>query len=180
MSTDRPLSERCITYGAPNIFAGYNSYFQLIQGADYVSIVQEMIHDARIIPIDGPPHLDKKIEQLHGDPRGHWDGDTLVIETTNYNGQNVVLAGLSFTTASTDLTVTERITRVSPEILNYEVTFDDPAVWEAPWTVLIPLRYSPEPIFEYACHEGNIGMDGILAGHRALEREAAMTEAGSR
>ena len=179
-TTDRPLSERCITYGAPNIFAGYNSYFQLIQGADYVSIVQEMIHDARIIPIDGPPHLDKKIEQLHGDPRGHWDGDTLVIETTNYNGQNVVLAGLSFTTASTDLTVTERITRVSPEILNYEVTFDDPAVWEAPWTVLIPLRYSPEPIFEYACHEGNIGMDGILAGHRALEREAAMTEAGSR
>ena len=178
--TDRPLSERCISYGAPSIFAGYNSYFQLIQGTDYVAIVQEMIHDARVIPIGGAPHLDNLVTQLHGDSRGHWDGDTLVIETTNYTGENVVLTGDAFTTASKALRVTERISRFSPEILNYEVTFDDPGVWEKPWTVLIPMRYSEEPIFEYACHEGNIGMEGILAGHRAQERAEAVTQTESR
>jgi len=171
--TDRPLSERCISYGAPNIFAGYNSYFQLIQGHDYVGIVQEMIHDARIIPIDGPAHAPDSISQLHGDSRGHWEGDTLVIETTNYSGKNVVLAGMTFTNASTAMKVTERLTRTSPEILNYEITFEDPGVWEKPWTVMIPLRYSEEPIFEYACHEGNIGMHGILAGHRTEEKAEA-------
>ena len=178
--TDRPLSERCISYGAPNVFAGYNSYFQLIQGTDYVAIVQEMIHDARVIPIDGPEHLEDSVKQLHGDSRGHWEGDTLVIETTNYTGENVVLTGTTFTTASKALRVTERISRLSPEILNYEVTFNDPGVWDKPWTVLIPLRFSEEPIFEYACHEGNIGMDGILAGHRAEERAQTMTQNESR
>ena len=178
--TDRPLSERCITYGAPSIFAGYNSYFQLVQGTDYVAIVQEMIHDARVIPIDGAPHLDDSVTQLHGDSRGHWDGDTLVIETTNYSGKNVVLTGTTFSTASQALRVTERLTRISPEILNYEVTFEDPGVWESPWTILIPLNYSEEPIFEYACHEGNIGMEGILAGHRAQERADSVTQTESR
>jgi len=173
--TDRPLNERCITYGAPNIFAGYNSYFQLIQAADQAVIVQEMIHDARVIPLDGTPHLDGAVGQLHGDPRGHWDGDTLVIETTNYNGEIGVLTGMTIAKASTALHVTERLTRVSAEILNYEVTFADPTIWTEPWTVLIPLRYSEEPIFEYACHEGNIGMEGILRGHRADERVAKTT-----
>ena len=184
--TDRPLTERCISFGAPNIFAGYNSYFQVIQGKDHIGIVQEMIHDARMISIEGAPHLDESIRQLHGDSRGYWDGDTLVIETTNYNGRSGVITGgaddvgVGFATATTALKVTERLTRVSPEIVNYAVTFDDPAVWEKPWTVLIPMRYSEDPIFEYACHEGNIGMEGILAGHRAQERADVSTQSGSR
>jgi hypothetical protein len=162
--TDRPLSERCVSYGAPRIGAGYNSYVQIMQGEDHVVIFQEMIHDARVIPIVARPHLPESIRQLHGDSRGHWEGDTLVIETTNYSSDGGLRGG------SSDRTVTERLTRVSDDILNYEVTFDDSATWVKPWTVSIPLRGTDDAVFEYACHEGNIGMEGILAGHRAEER----------
>ncbi len=164
--SDRPLAERCVTYGVPRIGPGYNSYIQIFQGAHHVVVYQEMIHDARVIPLGNRPHAPESIRQLHGDSRGHWQGDTLIIETTNYSSDAV-------RDATRELRVTERLTRVSDEILNYEVTFSDPGTWTEPWTVAIPLRYSPEPVFEYACHEGNIGMEGILSGHRAEERALA-------
>ena len=164
---DRPLSERCITFGVPSLFAGYNSYYQIFQSPGHAVVLMEMIHDARVIPIDGPPHANQAIRQLHGDSRGRWEGDTLVVETTNYSQLG------SFWNASDDLKVTERFTRAGPNTLHYEVTFDDPTTWTSPWTVMIPLRRSEDPLFEYACHEGNLGMEGILAGYRAEEREAA-------
>ena len=162
--TDRPLQERCVSYGVPRLGAGYNSYYQLFQSADHVVFLNEMIHDARVIPIDGQSHLADRVRQLHGDSRGHWEGDTLVIETTNYSLQ------ARFRGASDNLHMVERLTRVGPRTLNYEVTITDPTTWTRPWTVMIPLMGSDDAIFEYACHEGNIGMDGILAGHRAEER----------
>ena len=161
--TDRPLSERCLTFGVPNLLAGYNSYYQIIQGRDHVVILMEMMHDARIIPIDGPPHASDTIRQLHGDSRGHWEGDTLVVETTNYSSLG------RFWNAGEGFRITERFTRVGPDTLHHEITFDDPTTWSDPWTILIPLKHSAEPIFEYACHEGNIGMEGILSGYRAEE-----------
>ena len=161
---DRPLSERCLTFGVPNLLAGYNSYYQIMQSRDHVVILMEMIHDARIIPIDGPPHVGGKIRQLHGDSRGHWEGDTLVVETTNYSDLGV------FWSAAEGFRLTERFTRVGPDTLHYEITFDDHMTWSRPWTLLIPLKHSVEPMFEYACHEGNIGMEGILSGYRAQER----------
>ena len=164
---DRPLSERCITFGVPSLFAGYNSYYQIFQSRDHVVVLMEMIHDARVIPIDGRPHPAGKIRQLHGDSRGRWDGDTLVVETTNYSRLG------SFWSASEDLVVVERFTRVGVDVLRYEVTFEDSTTWTTPWTVEIPLRRSQDPLFEYACHEGNLGMEGILAGYRAQERAAA-------
>ena len=171
--TDRPLQERCVSYGVPRLGAGYNSYYQLFQSADHVVFLNEMIHDARVIPIDGQPHLADRVRQLHGDSRGHWEGDTLVIETTNYSPQ------ARFRGASDNLHMVERLTRVGPRTLNYEVTITDPTTWTRPWTVMIPLMGSDDAIFEYACHEGNIGMEGILAGHRAEEREAA-AQSGSK
>ena len=164
---DRPLSERCITYGVPRIGAGYNSYYQIFQSADHLVILMEMNHDARIIPIDGRPHLDESIRQWHGDSRGHWEGDSLVIETTNYSPKS------NFRGSSDNSHLTERLTRVGPTTLNYEVTINDPTTWTEPWTAMIPLKGTEDAIYEYACHEGNIGMVGILAGHRAEEREAA-------
>ena len=163
---DRPLSERCLTFGVPNLLAGYNSYYQILQSRDYVIILMEMIHDARIIPLDGPPHVSDEIRQLHGDSRGHWEGETLVVETTNYSDLGL------FWSAAEGLRLTERFTRVAPDTLHYEITFDDQTTWTRPWTVLIPLKRSTEPMFEYACHEGNIGMEGILSGYRAQERAA--------
>ena len=173
---DRPLQERCISYGMPNLLAGYNSYYHIAQSRDHVVVVQEMIHDARVIPLTGQPHLDESIRQLHGDSRGYWDGDTLVVETTNYTAK-----GLGRRPTTEALRVTERFTRVGPTTLHHEITFDNLGIWTRPWTMLVPLDHSPEPIFEYACHEGNIGMEGILAGHRAEEKAAAaVAESGSR
>ena len=163
---DRPLSERCLTFGVPNLLAGYNSYYQILQSRDYVIILMEMIHDARIISLDGSPHVSNEIRQLHGDSRGHWEGDTLVVETTNYSDLGL------FWSAAEGFRLTERFTRVGPDTLHYEITFDDLTTWTRPWTVLIPLKQSTEPMFEYACHEGNIGMEGILSGYRAQERTA--------
>ena len=167
--TDRPLSERCVTYGHPRLGAGYNSYYQVFQSRDHVVIYMEMNHDARIIPIDGTSPLNDDVRLWHGDSRGFWDGDTLVVETKNYSA-NAMFRGLT----SEHMVVTERLTRVGPQTLNYEVTLDDSTTYTAPWTVMIPLMGTTDAVYEYACHEGNIGMDGILAGHRAEEREAAI------
>ncbi len=163
-----PLNERCITFGVPNLLAGYNSYFQILQTADHVVILQELIHDARVIPIDGRAGLDATIRQWHGDSRGRWEGDTLVIETSNYSHQ------ASLRGASRNTQVTERFERVGPETIEYTVTYDDRDTWERPWTLMIPLKKSDaqDTLFEYACHEGNYAMEGILAGARAAEAGA--------
>ena len=167
---DRPLSERCITFGVPNLLAGYNSYYQIIQGHDHVVILMEMIHDARVIPLDNRPHLPGDIRQWHGDSRGHWDGDTLVIETINFSSKSDLRG------SSGNLHLTERFTRISPDTLKYELMIADPKTWTQPWTLSIPLKSSEDAIYEYACHEGNYGMEGILAGHRAEEvAEAAIS-----
>jgi hypothetical protein len=171
---DRGLSERCITFGAPRLGAGYNSYIQIFQNRDYVTIVQETIHDARIIPLDGRPHVSSSVRQWHGDPRGRWEGNTLVVETTNYSPKSNLM------NASENVRVTERFTRVDAETLKYEITFDDPSTWTRPWTLMIPLKHSDEHMYEYACHEGNTGLEGILAGARAEEKRAEQAKKGSR
>jgi hypothetical protein len=160
---DRSLSERCITYGSPQLTEGYQSYYQLVQTPTSVAIMTEMIHDVRVIPLDGRPHPPAAVQQWLGDSRGHWEGDTLIIDTTNYKPR-------AFMSVSSDkLHVTERFSRSGPETLKYEITIDDPAVWTKPWSLMILLRHSPNPVFEYACHEGNEGLAGILAGARAEE-----------
>ena len=164
---DRSLGERCVSFGAPRLGAGYNSYYQLFQTPDHVVILMEMAHDARIIPLDGRPHVDDDVRQWLGDSRGYWDGDTLVVETRNYSP----LA--NFMGAAEHLEITERFTRVSEDVLQYEITANDPTTWVRPWTAMIPLRSSPDALYEYACHEGNIGMEGILAGARVKEAEEA-------
>jgi hypothetical protein len=162
---DLPLQERCISYGAPRISSNYNSYVQIIQSPETVVVLQEMIHDARVVPMTSKPHLPANIRQLHGDPRGRWEGDTLVVETTNYiNG---------FQGSTNNVKVTERYTRVSPEFIHWQVTVDDPATWTQPWTFMIRLKKTDGLIYEYACHEGNYSMEGILAGARAEEAKAA-------
>ena len=162
---DRPLSERCISYGAPRTGANYNSYVQIIQSPDTTVLLQEMIHDARVVPMTFGSHLPKNIRQLHGDPRGRWDGDTLVVETTNFiNG---------FQGSTPNVTVTERYTRASPDFINWQLTVDDAATWTKPFTFMIRLKKTDGQIYEYACHEGNYAMTGILAGARADEAKAA-------
>ena len=162
----RSLSERCITYGAPRIQAAYNSYYQIFQTRDTVVILMEMIHDARIIPLDGRRHVGDNIRQLLGDSVGHWDGDTLVVDTTNYSPKS------NFRGSHQNLHVIERFTRVSPNRIDYQITLNDPTTWVMPWTLMIPLKKTNEEIYEYACHESNEAMVGILSGARAKEKEA--------
>jgi hypothetical protein len=163
---DRALQERCITYGSPQLVAGYQSGYQILQSPASVVIVNEMIHDSRVIPLDGRPHLPSAVHQWLGDPRGHWEGDTLVVDTTNYKPRSFM------SISSEQLHVIERFTRTGPEILRYEITINDPGTWTKPWSLMIPLRRSSDPYLEYACHEGNIGMAGILTGARAEEQAA--------
>lgn len=164
---DRSLSERCITFGAPRLGAGYNSYYQILQTPGYVVILMETIHDARIVPLDGRPHIPSPIRQWLGDSRGRWEGDTLIVETTNYSPKS------NFMGSTEQLHVVERFRRVAPDTITYEVTVNDPTTWSRPWTAVIPLKGSEDKIYEFACHEGNAGMEGILAGHRAQEATAA-------
>jgi len=176
---DRGLSERCISFGAPRLGAGYNSYIQIFQAKDYVTILQETIHDARVIPLDGRPHLASNVQQWHGDSRGHWEGDTLVVETTNYSPKSSILFLTGGASGSSNLRITERFTRADAGTIKYEVTFNDPSTWTKPWTIMVPLRQSKDEMYEYACHEGNTGLEGILAGARA-EEKAALAKKGSR
>jgi len=163
---DRPMSERCITYGVPRLQANYNSYFQIVQSPETVTIYQEMIHDARMVNMTGAPHLPANVRQLHGDPRGHCEGDTLVVESTNFvNG---------FMGSTPDVKITERFSRMEPDRLNWTVTVDDPKTWTKPFSFMIRLKHTDDQVYEYACHEGNHSMIGILAGARADEaRDAA-------
>ncbi len=169
---DLPLSERCVSYGAPRTGAGYNSYLQIVQAADAVVLQQEMIHDARIVPTNRRPHLPTSVRQLHGDPVGWWDGDTLVVETTNFEE--------GFMESTPDVKLTERYRRVSADYINWSLTVEDPKQWTRPWTMMIRLKKTDDPIYEYACHEGNLSMIGILAGARMDEKKEAAKAAAKR
>jgi hypothetical protein len=164
---DRGLSERCITFGVPRVQAAYMSYYQIVQSRDYVVVAMETIHDARVIPLDGHPHVDGRIRNWLGDSRGHWEGETLVVDTTNFSPAS------NFRGSHENLHLVERFTRVDREALKYEFTVEDATTWVRPWSVMIPLQLSRAPMFEYACHEGNLGLAGILAGARADEKTAA-------
>ena len=141
----------------------YNNNVQLFQTAEYVVILNEMIHDARIVPLDGRPHLSAEIRQWVGDPRGRWEGDTLVVESTNF------LRETMFPNSTANMHLIERFTRMDDNMLLYEVTVEDPTTWSRPWTFSVPMKRNPEPMYEYACHEGNYGLYNILAGAVAEE-----------
>jgi hypothetical protein len=165
---DRPLQERCLVglnEGPPMTPGAYNNNVQLVQTPGYVAIVNEMVHDTRVVPLDGRPH--GALRQWKGDSRGHWEGDTLVVDTTNFRRET----SLDGSSANTHLI--ERFTRVDANTLLYEFTVDDPATWTRPWTAIVPMTRTEEPIYEYACHEANYAMTGILAGARAAEKAAA-------
>ena len=166
--------DRCITRGMPGAMMPgfYNHNYQIVQTEDHVAILVEMIHDARIVPIDGSGHPDASLRQWLGDSRGRWDGDTLVIETGNFTDKNTTRGGVMIA-GSEHLRTVERLTRVGDNVINYEITVTDPTVWEAPWTVSVPMTMKDEPIYEYACHEGNYALPNILSGQRATDAETA-------
>ena len=165
--TDRHLGERCISFGAPRLGSGYNSYWQIVQTRDTVAIIQEMAHDVRIIPLVARPHIHDDIKLWHGDSRGYWDGDTLVVETRNYSDKS------STDPEAARKVNVERLTRTDFNTIQYQFTSDDPGSFTAPYTREIILDHTSDKIYEYACHEGNYGMTNILAGHRAEEKLAA-------
>lgn len=175
---DRSLGERCMTRGAPKLPGGYNNNFHIVQTPGYVAILQEMIHEVRMIPLDNRPHVAKNIRQWLGDSRGHWEGNTLVVDTTNYTDKIVSNGFNCCRGAASGLHVIERFTRASGDTLDYQYTVDDPATYTRKWTVSLPLTKAEGPIYEYACHEGNYGMANLLSGARAREKAAA--EAGSK
>jgi len=164
------LDDRCIIMrgaGPPMLNAGYNSNYQIVQGRGYVMILVEMIHDARIIPLDGRGKPSPKIGQWMGMSRGRWDGDTLVVETSNINGKNPLQG------SSAHMRVTERFTRVADDTIRYRFTVEDEATWETPWTAEMPMKKTIGPLFEHACHEGNYGLYNTLVGARLEEQRAA-------
>ena len=163
----RGLGERCITFGVPRLTAAYSSVFEVVQSPNEVVFVMETIHNARVIPLDGRPHLSSGIPQWDGSSRGHWEGDTLVVDTIGFSSKSDMMG------SSTGLHLVERFTRIAPDVLQYDVTMSDPSTWTQPWTVRIPMKQIDEPLIEYACHEGNLGMAGILAGARKQEADAA-------
>ena len=164
------LDDRCIIMrgaGPPMMNAGYNANYQIVQNRDYVMILVEMIHDARIIPLDGRPAPPERARQWMGMSRGRWEGDTLVVETTNINGRN------PFNGSSDRMRVTERFTRVADDTIMYRFTVEDPLTWDRPWTAEMPMKETIGPLFEHACHEGNYGLYNTLVGARLEEQRAA-------
>ena len=163
---DRSLVERCLVFnGGPPMLSGpYNNYVQILQMPGYVIIHNEMIHDARIVPLDGRPHLAPDIRRWQGDSRGRWDGNTLVIDTTNFTDKT------NFRGADENLHLVERLTRVDQNTLLYEFTVDNPTAFTKSWTAALPMRKTADQIFEYACHEGNYALTNILRGARSEEK----------
>jgi hypothetical protein len=165
---DRSLAERCIvwrTAGPPMMPGPYNNNYQIVQSPGLVTIVSEMIHDARVIRTDGSPHLPANIRQWMGDPRGHWEGNTLVVDSTNFTDKT------NFSGSDENLHLIERFTRTGPDSLLYEFTVDDPTAFVKPWTAQIPMSKGEGPILEYACNEGNYAMTGMLEGARRDEQK---------
>jgi hypothetical protein len=169
---NRPLAERCLlwaTAGPPMMPSFYNNNYHIVQNKDYVMILVEMIHDARIIPIDNRPHLPGEVQQWLGDSRGHWEGDTLVVETTNFTDKT------AFQNTSKDMKLIEKFKRTDADTLMYEFTVNDPSTYERPWTAQIPMSKTDGPIWEYACHEGNYSLTNVLRGAREEEKAGAAT-----
>jgi hypothetical protein len=171
---DRSLYDRCLTRGVTGSILPviYNNGNEIVQAPGYVVIRNEMIHEARIVPLDRRPHLSGAIRQWMGDSRGHWEGDTLVVETTNLTDRTGVNQGGGFRHTEA-ATLVERFTLTGPDMLQYQVTIDDPQTWTRPWTIAFPWkRDSSYLLFEYSCHEGNYAMRNLLSGARADERTA--------
>jgi hypothetical protein len=174
---DRYLTERCIVFGggaAPMLPEPYNNNYYIVQTPDYVSIMAEINHEVRIIPLDGRPHFPEHVRQWVGDSRGSWDGDTLVVETTNQR-TNRHFYGVQMldSVMSEEFRVVERFTRTGPDQIRYRATVHDPAVFTQPWTVELFMHPQEGPLVEFACHEGNYGLRGLLSAERAEERRAA-------
>ena len=173
---DRWLTERCILFGAtvPMLPEPYNNNYRIIQSPGFVTILVEMNHDARIIPLDGRAHLASGIQQWTGDSRGRWEGTTLVVETTNLKFNHQSRFGVGYLNGLSDerLRVVERFTIADANTLTYRATVEDPSVFLRPWTVEVSMARTAGPLFEVGCHEGNYGMFNILSGHRAEERHA--------
>ena len=174
---NRGLQERCILTGAegpPMLPEGYNSNLQIVQTPGYVAILQEEIHDVRLIPLDGRPHIGPGIRLLRGDSRGHWEGDTLVVDTTNFTDRT------NFRGSSEALHLVERFRRLDEDTLVYQFTVEDPTTWARPWTAELPMAKIKGPLYEFACHEGNYGLANSLSAARAQEKaqeEAKQKEA---
>ena len=167
---DRSLAERCVywaTSGPPMLPGPYNNLYQIYQTPGYVMILSEMIHEVRVIPLDGRPHLPSGIRKWMGDSVGHWEGDTLVVDTTNFTDKT------RFRGSSENLHLIERFTRLDATTIDYKFTVDDPASFTKPWTAELPFNAASGPIYEYACHEGNYALADILAGARAEEKKSA-------
>jgi hypothetical protein len=167
---DRPVGERCIllnSAGPPMMPSAYNNNYQVVQTAQTFVILNEMVHDARVIPLDGRPHLPQNIRLWMGDSRGHWEGATLVVDTTNFTDRT------PFRGSGPNLHLTERFTRMDAETLLYEFTVDDPESFTRPWSAAVPSVRTTGPILEYACNEGNYGMSGLLSAARAEEKKSS-------
>jgi hypothetical protein len=174
---ERGVAERCIlgfSTGPPMLPAGYNNNTQIVQTRGSVAILLEMNHDLRVIPLDGRPHLPGSVRQWMGDPRGHWEGNTLVVETTNFTNKtaSISLTGLAVGSAE-HLRLIERFTRVAPDRMTYEFTIDDPATFTRPFTGRVPMNRTGALIYEYACHEGNYAMANILRAARVADQKKA-------
>jgi len=171
---NRPLSARCMILaeeGVPMLPAGYNNNMQIVQGQGYVAIIHEMNHAVRIIPTDGRPHAPQSVHLWRGDSRGHWEGDTLVVDVTNFTARN------PFRGSGDKLHVVERFTRVDENAILYQFTAEDPETWDKPWTAELAMAKEKGPIYEFACHEGNYGLANTLKGARVAEEEAAKKRA---
>ncbi|HEX4999855.1 MAG TPA: hypothetical protein VFY29_16665 [Terriglobia bacterium] len=172
---DRGLYDRCITRGLPGSMmpAIYGNSYQILQTPDYVAIRYEMIHETRLIPLDGRPHASMAVRSYMGDARGRWEGDTLVVETTNFRDDDAFRGANGAT-----LRLTERFTRVGPKTVRWAVTVEDPQTWVSPWTFAMPLTIDDsQPVLEYSCHEGNLGLRNILSAARAEEAKTAESPA---
>jgi hypothetical protein len=165
---DLPNDLRCITFGVPRLggnAAGYNSYYQIVQTRGYVVLFGELIHDARVIPLDGRPHLPSSVRLWNGDSRGRWEGETLIVDTTNFSSKSY------FQGSTENLHLVERFTRVAKDTIEYEISASDPGTWTQPWTAVVHLKQTQNRVYEYACHEGNYQiMVGMLAGANATKR----------
>jgi len=166
---DRPLAERCLVWGTagpPILPSAYNNNIRIVQGAGYVVLLNEMIHDVRIIPLESRPHLPKSVRLWMGDSRGHWEGNTLVVDTTNFSDKT------NFRGADENLHLIERFTRASDDTLMYQFTVDNETAFARSWTAEVPMTKSQNPMFEYACNEGNYSLLNVLAGARAEDKTA--------
>jgi hypothetical protein len=175
---DRPLPDRCLMFsqsGPPMIPGNYNNNYQIVQTRDSLVILAEMGNEVRLIPLDGRPPLPANLQEWQGEPRGHWEGDTLVVETSNFRFNERSRFGVQYDNGLTDenLHITERFTRTSPDAITYRATVNDPTVYTRPWTFEVVMQRAEGPLYEYACHEGNYGLEDVLRGARAQEKAAA-------